>query len=69
MAAFYKETQYGFQWGPVEVQRQISHKGYVVFGLKFVNGMERQLYVSPTGRSVRLTKPFRPRNNYTRTVP
>ena len=45
--------QFGFIWGPATVTRLTSHRGAVVIG---VAGSKRraEIYVSPTGRSVRV---------------
>lgn len=43
-------NQYGFTWGPVKVQRTaVMPQGHHVLT---VNGLD--IYVSPTGRSVRV---------------
>lgn len=50
-------TQYGFDWGPVRVERvaHIPGRGYVVsvMGPKSHGGPEVQVYVSEKGVSVR----------------
>ena len=48
----YKETKYGFEWGPVKVRRLISDRGWVVLGIS-TPYQELQVYSSATGRSVR----------------
>lgn len=52
------ETTYGFTWGPLELLRGMSDLRYgvcVFVRTKTQNGyIDRQLWVSPTGRSVRL---------------
>lgn len=47
-------TRYGFKWGPAQVERLASHEGSVVLSLLTDTGRRLQLYVSPTGRSVRI---------------
>ena len=46
-----KDDQYGFEWGPVKVQRHFSDekKGWVVFGVK-TERQELQIYVTKTGK-------------------
>lgn len=61
------ETPYGFKWGPVEVTRMMSDKRYgVCLGIKTRTKtgavIERQLWISPTGRSVRMGAPRKYRN-------
>lgn len=50
-------TQYGFKWGPLDVERvaHIEGRGYVVSvrGPKGYEGPEVQVYVSEGGRVVR----------------
>ena len=46
-------TQYGFEWGPVEISRAMSdeQKGWVIFLVKtkkYPNGI--QVYVTKTGK-------------------
>lgn len=53
-----EELRYGFKWGPVTVERLISHKGGVLLGLT-TNGVMRQVWISPTGRSVRVSDPIK----------
>jgi len=48
MAEPYKETTYGFSWGPVTVERCISHKGHVVLSLKTPRD-DVEVHVTPTG--------------------
>jgi len=47
-------TEYGFRWGPMEVERlsEIRGRGYML-GIK-AQGARLEIYVSPTGRSVRV---------------
>lgn len=46
---------YGFAWGPALIERYWSDdKGRVVLGIKTDAGREVTVYVSPTGRSVRV---------------
>lgn len=46
-------TEYGFEWGPVTVERHIEHKGMVIFGVR-TKYKDLDVYVSPSGRSVRV---------------
>lgn len=51
-------TRYGFTWGPLEVRRLATFKGNRVLGV-YIEGDDSQhprleIYVSPTGRSVRV---------------
>ena len=53
MVMKFKETQFGFEWGPVEVERTCSDdaKGWVLLVVKAAkhqNGI--QLYVTKTGK-------------------
>lgn len=53
------EDRYGFRWGPLIVQRTASlHRGkqgeWRVLTLKTDAGRTLDVYVSPTGRSVRV---------------
>lgn len=52
-----RSTQYGFDWGPLSVERvaHIEGRGYVVSvrGPKGYSGPEVQVYVSEAGRVVR----------------
>lgn len=52
-----RETQYGFDWGPLSVERvaHIEGRGYVVSvrGPRGYSGPEVQVYVSEAGRVVR----------------
>lgn len=47
---------YGFAWGPVEVRRTMSHKGCVVLTVETGTGQSIDVYVSRTGRSLRVFK-------------
>jgi hypothetical protein len=51
-------TPYGFTWGPIEVQRITTFNGRRILGLYIDSDKPRrarlQIYVSPTGRSVRV---------------
>lgn len=44
----FKETAYGFEWGPLSVERHISHQGYVIMGLKTTK-CNFDIYVTPSG--------------------
>jgi hypothetical protein len=44
----FQETTYGFEWGPMKIERHISHKGYVILGLK-TNKCNFDIYVTPSG--------------------
>lgn len=49
------ETQYGFTWGPAEVTRMATFRETRVLGIR--TGRHKvAVYVSPTGRSVRVFK-------------
>lgn len=56
----YAETEYGFEYGAARVERTASHKGTVVIGiLDRITGKRLvDLYVSPQGRSVRVSRPL-----------
>jgi hypothetical protein len=45
---------YGFAWGPMSVTRVAEHKGTVVVDITTDTGKSISVYVSPTGRSVRV---------------
>lgn len=45
---------YGFAWGPLEVVRATEHKGTCVLDVKTEAGKRITVYVSPTGRSIRV---------------
>jgi hypothetical protein len=47
---------YGFAWGPVEVRRRMSHNGRVVLTVETDTGQSIDVYVSRTGRSLRVFK-------------
>lgn len=49
--AHYETTQYGFNWGPVEIERHCSDKkkGWVIFGVK-TKKKTLQVYVTKTGK-------------------
>lgn len=51
----YKETTFGFEYGAAKVERLFSHKGAVCVR---VGGKHQgvEIYVSKTGRSVRMLK-------------
>ena len=44
----FKQTKYGFEWGPMSIERHIHHKGMVVLGLK-TKRCNFDVYVTPTG--------------------
>ena len=48
------EGQHGFAWGPVGVTRRAEINGTVVLGITTDAGVDLDVYVSPTGRSVRV---------------
>jgi hypothetical protein len=48
------EGPYGFAWGPLEVVRAMEHKGYCALDIKTEAGKRITVYVSPTGRSIRV---------------
>lgn len=59
MTEHFKETQYGFEWGAVIIERQISDKN----GVQFVVRTPRQeliICVTPTGL-IRVGEPFKSR--------
>ena len=45
----FQETQFGFEWGPVKIDRQVSYKGMVVLGIK-TDKVNLDLYVSKSGK-------------------
>lgn len=45
----FQETQFGFEWGPVKIERHISHNGMVVLGVK-TNKVDMDLYVTKAGK-------------------
>lgn len=45
---------YGFAWGPMSVTRVAENKGTVVLDINTDAGKRITIYVSPTGRSVRV---------------
>ena len=47
-------THYGFQWGPMEVERSLEYRGVRVVRLKTDKGRTLEVAVSPTGQSVRV---------------
>ncbi|WP_043735476.1 hypothetical protein [Nocardia asiatica] len=49
-------TDYGFVWGPAEVTRLTEIDGRVVVGIRTATGQEITIYVSATGRSIRVFK-------------
>jgi len=49
------DTSFGFKWRGVEVERLAIVRGAKVLGIK-VNNTKVEVYVSPTGRSVRVWK-------------
>ncbi len=44
----YSQTRCGFDWGPVTVERQMSHMGYVVLQVRTERGMV-DIISTPTG--------------------
>lgn len=48
----YKETNYGFEWGALKVERLGSFKGYVVLGIT-TPYQTLEVTTSPTGRVLR----------------
>lgn len=48
------EGPYGFAWGPLEVVRAAEHRGYCALDVKTDAGKRITVYVSPTGRSIRV---------------
>lgn len=49
-------TDHGFHWGPMEVQLLSSIQGRVILGIKTATGQQIEIYVSRTGRSLRVFK-------------
>jgi len=45
-----KLTQYGFEWGPLTVERSCSHKGTAVLTVKTPKGII-QIQSSPSGKT------------------
>jgi len=45
----FKETQFGFEWGPVKIERHISHNGMVVLGIK-TDKVDMNFHVTKTGK-------------------
>jgi hypothetical protein len=45
----FQETQFGFEWGPVKIERHISHKGMVVLGIK-TDKVDMDFYVTKSGQ-------------------
>jgi hypothetical protein len=52
--AHFERTVYGFKWGAAEVTRLTERDGQVCIGVKTDTGQEVDIYVSPTGRSLRV---------------
>lgn len=52
--ALITEGHHGFAWGAMEVVRAAEHKGYVALDIKTEAGKRITVYVSPTGRSIRV---------------
>lgn len=48
------EGPYGFAWGPMSVTRVAEIRGTVVVDITTDTGKSISVYVSPTGRSVRV---------------
>ncbi|VAZ77508.1 hypothetical protein LAUMK4_05870 [Mycobacterium persicum] len=49
-----KPGPYGFIWGPMNVTRVAEHRGYVALDITTATGKSITVYVSPTGRSLRV---------------
>jgi hypothetical protein len=47
-------TPYGFKWGPALVERRMEFEGRVCIGVITETGRRVDVYVSRTGRSVRV---------------
>jgi hypothetical protein len=47
-------TPFGFQWGPALVERRMERDGRICLGIRTDTGREIHVYVSRTGRSVRV---------------
>ena len=45
----FKETDYGFEWGPVKIERHIENEGAVIIGIETALGIFN-LYVTPKGK-------------------
>jgi hypothetical protein len=50
-------TDYGFLWGPVEIERSASHKGHVVLTMRSSKQI-LEIRVTPTG-FIRVGKPVK----------
>lgn len=58
----FEPTPYGFRWGPVEVERLATLRGFVYLGINTAIGRIGVLRISPTGRKVVwVPQEFRPR--------
>lgn len=58
-APHFKDSHYGFEYGAVRVVRAASYKGMVMIGiakrtLPDYGPFDLTIYVSPTGRSIRV---------------
>lgn len=51
-----EDTEHGFVWGPMEVTRTAVMDGRVVLRIETSAGQEVTVYVSATGRSLRVFK-------------
>lgn len=51
-----EDTDHGFIWGPMEVTRTAAIDGRVVLRIETAAGQEVTVYVSRTGRSLRVFK-------------
>jgi hypothetical protein len=49
------DTSFGFRWRGIEVERLATIRDRAILGIR-VNKTSLQIYVSPTGRSVRVWK-------------
>lgn len=50
-------NDYGFIWDQVEVERSsILSTGYKILSIKIENKTKLSIYISPTGRSIRVFK-------------
>lgn len=47
-------TEYGFKFGAATVERMFSHRGRVCVAVTTDTGQRVEIYVSPTGRSLRV---------------
>jgi hypothetical protein len=45
----FQETQFGFEWGPVKIERHVSHKGMVILGIK-TEKVDMDFYVTKSGQ-------------------